>query len=231
MKKLLAVLLTVLAFKAKAQNMTTQTTGTPRFRITVQGGFSQLLAKTSEAVPAENRNYVSELKSGYHYGADVSYFVTNTWGLGAKISQFNSSNSGMISGTDQMGNLVKLVMDDNIKHTFIGPSFTTKHTTLNNKHTFLFGVALGYLGYVNNSLLGDQPIKVTGATFGSALDAAYDLSITNNIAIGAQLSVTGGTLSKLTYSSGGMTSTQTFEKDEKESMTRLDFSLGARFNF
>lgn len=231
MKKLFIVLLASLAFQANAQNTTTQTTiTTPRFRIAVQGGFSQLLAKTSDAVPAELKSYVSELKSGNHYGADLTYFVKSTWGLGAKFSQFSSSNSGMINGTDQMGNLVKIGIEDNIKHTFIGPSFTTKHTTLNNKHTFLFVVALGYLGYNNDGTLG-QPVKMDAGTFGSAIDAAYDFNITKSIAIGAQLSMTGGTLSKMNYTRGGTTTTETYGKDEKESMTRLDVSFGARFNF
>lgn len=189
------------------------------------------MAKTSDAVPAQSRDYVSELKSGYHYGADVTYFIKPTWGLGAKFNQFRTSNEGIMGSTDQMGNLVLLNMEDNIKHTFIGPSFSTKYTTLNTKHTFIFAVALGYLGYHNSATIASQPIEITGGTFGSALDAAYDLNITKSFAIGAQLSITGGTLSKLTYSSGGVSNTQTFGKDEKESMSRLDFSLGARFNF
>ena len=86
-------------------------------------GGSQLLAKTADAVPTENKNYVSELKSGSHYGADVSYFVKPTWGLGIKFSQFKSANSGIMSGTDQIGNLVLLSMEDNLTHTFVGASF------------------------------------------------------------------------------------------------------------
>ncbi len=225
MKKLFALLLVGLAINAKAQNQT-KSVELNRFRVAVQGGFSQLLAKTSDAVPAESRNYVAELKSGSHFGADVTYFVKPTWGLGAKFSQFNTSNSGT-------GNLqgIAVAMSDDIAHSFVGPSFSTKYTTANTKHSFIFSLALGYLGYNNNAKLNGQLVKITGATFGSALDAGYDLNITKSIAIGAQISMTGGTLSKLTYSSGGVTTTETFEKDEKESLSRIDFSIGARFNF
>ncbi|MNR02866.1 hypothetical protein D3C85_1187360 [compost metagenome] len=177
-------------------------------------------------MPAENRNYFAELKSGSHFGADITYFVKPTWGLGAKFSQFSTSNSGVANVQG-----IPMSMSDDIAHTFIGPSFSTKYTTANTKHTFVFALALGYLGYNNDATLGGQPVKITGGTFGSALDAAYDFNITKNIAIGAQLSMTGGTLGKLTYNSGGMTTTETFDKDEKESLSRLDFSLGARFNF
>ena len=90
---------------------------------------------------------------------------------------------------------------------------------------------MGYLGYNNDAGIAGQPVKITGGTFGSALDADYDFNITKHFALGAQLSLTGGTLSRLNYAMGDVTNTQTFDDDQKESMSRLDFSLGARFNF
>lgn len=208
------LLLVAAAIKTNAQDAPKNSTNIERFRIAVQGG-SQLLAKTAYAVPTENKNYVSELKSGSHYGADVSYFVKPTWGLGIKFSQFKSANSGIMGGTDQIGNLVLL----------------SKHTTAITKHTFVFAVAMGYLGYNNDAGIAGQPVKITGGTFGSALDADYDFNITKHFALGAQLSLTGGTLSRLNYTMGDVTNTQNFDDDQKESMSRLDFSLDARFNF
>lgn len=225
MKKLFVLLLVGLSIHAKAQNEK-KAVAINRFRVALQGGFSQLLAKTSDAVPAESKNYVAELKSGSHFGADVTYFVKPTWGLGAKFSQFSTSNSGIDNSEG-----LAVPMSDDIAHSFVGPSFSTNYTTANTKHTFIFSLALGYLGYNNNAKYNGQPVKITGGTFGSALDAGYDLNITKSFAIGAQISMTGGTLSKLAYSSGGVTNTETFDKDEKESLSRIDFSLGARFNF
>lgn len=226
MKKLLIALLVGFAFQLKAQDATPTVT-VQRFRIAVQGGFSRLLAKTSDAVPAESRDYVSELKSGSHLGADITYFVKPTWGLGVKFSRFKSANdSGPITFSG-----IQTTMSDDISHSFIGPSFSTKYTTANTKHTFFFALALGYLGYHNNATLAGQSIKMTSGTFGSALDAGYDFNLTRNIAIGTQISLTGGTLTKMDYSNGGVKHTQTFEKDQKESLSRLDVSLGARFNF
>lgn len=230
MKKLLIALLLGFAFQANAQDAA-QTITVQRFRIGVQGGFSRLLAKTSDAVPAVLKDYVSELKSGYHYSADVTYYLKPTWGLGVRFSQFKSSNSASMGGVDQMGNLVVVGMEDNITHTFIGPSVSSRYVSANTKHAFLFGIALGYLGYNNNAAFDGQTVKMTSGTFGSSIDAGYDFNLTKSIALGAQLSMTGGTLSKMNSTIDGRQTTQTFDKDQRESLTRLDFSLGARFNF
>lgn len=227
MKKLFVVLLAGFAFGAKAQNAPTkQATTIQHVRIALNGGFSQLLGKTSSEVPADARNYVSELKSGSHFGIDATYFTKSDWGIGAKFSQFMTSNSGTTNV-----NGMSVSMKDDIKHSFIGASFSGRKTTSNNKHTFVFAVALGYLGYNNDAFLGGQPVKITGETFGSALDAGYDFNLTKNIAIGAQINFTGGALGKLNYESGGQGITRTLDKDQKESMARMDISLGARFNF
>lgn len=219
------VLLAGITLSAKAQNATSNVAvSTQRFRIAIQGGFSQLLAKTSDAVPTEFRNHVSELKSGYHYGGDVTYFVRPSWGLGLKFNQFRSSNSIMFY--DEM--MIPQGIDETkLVNTFIGPSFATKYDSPSQKHMFLFNVAIGYMGYQSNT---GMRFKTTGATVGSALDAGYDYRITKTIAIGAQVSFVGGVLSKVTHKRGNQSVIETFPDNQKESMSRLDFSLGARFN-
>ena len=225
MKKLFLLLLVIMAINANAQNTTSQTVNIQRFRFALQGGFSQLLAKTADAVPAELRNHVSELKSGYHYGGDVTYFVRPTWGLGLKFNQFRSSNSTMFY--DEMM-IAQGVEETRLVNTFIGPSLATKYESSSQKHMFLFNLAIGYMGYQSNT---GMRIETTGGTVGSALDAGYDYRITKNIAIGAQLSIVGGVLSKVTHKHGSRSMTETFPDNQKESMARLDVSLGARFNF
>ncbi|SOD19862.1 outer membrane beta-barrel protein [Pedobacter xixiisoli] len=225
MKKLLIALLVSFAFQVNAQDVA-QTVTAQRFRIGVQGGFSRLLAKTSDAVPTEFRDHVSALKSGYHYGADVSYFIKPTWGLGVKFNQFRSSNSIMVY--DEMM-IPQGEAKTTLVNSFIGPSFATKYDSPNSKHVFLFNVAIGYMAYLSDT--DAMRVKTTGGTVGSAIDAGYDYRIIKHFALGAQVSLVGGVLSKLTYERGNMSVTETLPDGQKESMTRLDFSLGARFNF
>lgn len=226
MKKLFFLLLTTVAFNANAQNSSSETTvSNQRFRFALQGGFSQLLAKTATSIAPQNRNYISELKSGYHYGADLTYFLKPTWGLGLKFNQFRSSHTG-IYNDETLGTLD---LTTTLVNTFIGPSFATKYDSANNKHLFFFNVAIGYMGYLSDK--ESLQVESTGATVGSALDAGYDYRITKNIAIGAQVSIVGGVLSKVTHKRGNQSVTETFPDNQKESMSRLDVSFGARFNF
>lgn len=208
----------------KAQDET-KTVEVKRFRIALQGGFSQLLAKTATSIAPQNRNYISELKSGYHYGTDLTYFVKPTWGLGLKFNQFRSSHSGIFDDET----LGSISIATTLVNTFVGPSLATKYDSPNNRHSLFFNVAIGYMGYLSDK--ENLQIKSTGATVGSALDAGYDYRITKNFAIGAQLSLVGGVLSKLTHERGNQSVTETFADGQKESMSRLDVSLGARFNF
>src|SRR5688500_5051457 len=48
--------------------------GNKNFRIGVKGGWSYLIAKTSKEVPNDFKNYMKELKSGYHFGGDLGYY-------------------------------------------------------------------------------------------------------------------------------------------------------------
>lgn len=198
-----------------------------KFRIALNAGFSQLLAKTSESASPQNRSYISELKSGYHYGLDAAYFISKDLGFGMKLNQFKTSNSGVFYN-EMSGSFL---VEDNISTTFIAPSFTGKLVSPSNNHTFIFGVALGYLNYINNGRNGNAVLKLNGATLGSALDAGYDLKLFKNFAIGAQASIISGVLTSYTVSSGSMSKKVELSENERENLSRLDLSLGARFNF
>lgn len=225
MKKLFFTLLVVAcAINAHAQEKTkTKKLEAGKFRIALNGGFSQLLAKTSESVGAQNKAYVSALKSGMHYGVDAAYFASNIIGVGLKFNQFRSSHTGFIY--DEMGSSINLSTD--MVHTLVGPTFGTKFGSANHKHLFVFTYAIGYMGYWSHNGL----LKSTGATVGSALDLGYDYNITKQFAVGTQISFVGGTLNNITYSSSSGSVTQELDKNNKESMARLDVSLGARFSF
>jgi len=226
MKKLLVALLATLAFYAKAQETAkTSVLNIQRFRIALNGGFSQMTAKTSPEIAAEDRDYVAALKSGYHYGLDATYFL-RSWGLGFKFSQFKSSNSGM--GTFEGA---RVSVSDQFNIAFVGPSVSGKTTSASNVHTFLFGLGMGYLGYRNNSTMEGIPFKLTGSTFGAAIDVAYDIKVAKWLALGAQLSMVGGSLGQIKVEGAGVSETKKLEDNQRENLSRLDVSLGARFNF
>ncbi|WP_410221953.1 hypothetical protein [Pedobacter sp.] len=202
------------------------------FRVAFSGGYSYLLGKISKDATTEERSYIQGLKSGGNYGVDISYYVKPTWAIGLKLNQFKSSNQGDGFLADDFGQIVALgKVEDNLTHTFVGPSLSGKYSTANDRHSFLFGIALGYLDYNNKLNYVGRAVTITGGTFGSAIDVGYDLKVAKSIAIGAQLGLVGGVLSKINIDNGTTAVTKNLEQDQKENMGRIDFSLGARFFF
>src|SRR5690606_32415434 len=56
------------------------------------GGFSKRLGSVNPSVPSYLFNYMEELKTGYHFGTDYTYFVSLKVGLGLRYSVFKTIN-------------------------------------------------------------------------------------------------------------------------------------------
>ena len=65
------------------------------FRLAVNGGYSYQTAKVAENVPSDFKDYIKELKSGYHFGGDLTYYFTEPLGFGIKYYLFKSSKAGV----------------------------------------------------------------------------------------------------------------------------------------
>lgn len=150
-------------------------------------------------------------------------------GFGLKYSTYKASNEAEIYGQSSGGSMMKGKMSDDIAINFIGPTFNTRYLDITRKNFFHFGVGLGYMGYRNNSMLLNEKLKITSGTLGLSWDMGYDMALSNNTALGLQLSLMAGTLSKLQVQRGFSTSTITLEKDNMESLARIDLSVGLRF--
>ena len=202
----------------------------PHFRLAINGGYSRRIAKTSDQIPAQFKDYISELKNGYHLGAEAAYFFNNKWSVGLKYNLFKAANSITgVTGTDVYGNARTGTISDDMQINFIGVNTSSRHISKNGKHHFLLGIGLGYMGYTNDAFLFDK-IKITGQTFGATLDGGYDFRLAKNLFIGTQLSFVGGTLNSLDYDFGSSKTTVKLEENDRENLTRLDLSVGLRLN-
>lgn len=203
-----------------------------RFRIAVNGGYSYMPAKIPENTPTDLKNYTKELKSGYHFNLDATYYFTEPLGFGFKYSVFKSKNSvdniyvEVLDGNRRYGK-----MSDDITITFIGPAFKTRLLNSNKTNAFLLGLSIGYIGYTNNFVLIDD-YKMTGGTVGFGFEIGYDIGLSENISLGFQLSSISGNLLKYKISDGFDTETIKLDSDEDEliSTSHVDFSIGVRIN-
>jgi len=202
----------------------------PRWRIAINGGWGYRIAKLGDNIPSDLRQYFKGLKSGFHYGTEVHYFFSEQLGAGFRYQSFRSRNSidniyvTRPDGTTQYGS-----MSDNIRINWIGPLFSTRLLSADKKNSFMLDLGLGYMGYRNNSVLVNDHLTFKGGTAGLHWGIGYDIGIAKNLALGFQLSYSAGTLTQYTLSDGWRSEKVKLEKEEYESLSRIDLSVGLRF--
>ena len=200
------------------------------FRFALSGGYSYMTAKVAEGVPADFKNYIKGLKSGYHFGGDMTYYFTESLGVGGKCFIFKSSNNiddiyvEKPNGTREYGK-----MSDDLTISFIGPIFSTRFLNPNKRSAFLMNVSIGYLGYLDNKILVNK-YQIKGSTVGVGFDIGYDIGLSENFSLGFQLSFLTGSLSKYKLNDGMYIETVILEEKDYENLTRIDLSIGLRFN-
>ena len=200
-----------------------------RFRIAINGGYSYQTARVAENVPSDFKDYVKELKLGYHFGYDLIYYFSEPLGFGFKYYLFKSSNSlDNIYIEDTDGNRTQGKLSDDLTISFIGPTFSTRLLNHDKSNAFLLNLSLGYMGYSNNKVKIDK-YKITGSTVGLSFDIGYDIGLSENLSLGFQVSYLSGTLFKYELNDGITTQTIDLEEREYESLNRIDFSIGLRF--
>lgn len=201
------------------------------FQILINGGYSYRTAKIDKRADELEKDYIKGLKSGYHFGADFTYYFAETYGIGLKFNQSKASNRlNNLIFTDDSENSINGVLEDNISILFIGPFYTTRYFIGKNNNALYANLALGYIGYSNNATYIDQKFELTGRTFGSALDFGFDLTIAKNLGLDLRLSMVGGVLKGYERkNSNGSSVTISLEKENYESLHRIDVSLGLRY--
>lgn len=200
-----------------------------RWRLAGQAGFSYRTGKLADNIPAGFEDYIRELKSGYHYGLDFTFFITEPIGIGLKYTCSKSANSmNNVTLEDPWGETNSGTLNELITMSFYGPSFTTRLISANKTNAFLLSLSIGYLDY-NDSFSIVNDYTYNGNTVGLVWDMAYDIGISDRTSLGIMLSLTTGSLSELELSNGINVITEKREAENYENLSRIDLSLGLRF--
>ena len=190
----------------------------PRWRLAVNGGFSKQTGKISKDVSYAEREYIEDLMSGTNFSADVNYYFSESIGAGMKYLKFNSNTDIQTSAYSSEP------VDLDIK--FIGPCVSTRLLNATKKNALFLNMAIGYVGY---NFDGNAAL-IKGKTAALVYDLGYDIGISEKMAIGLQLSYLSGQLTRFEMIQGSNKQTVELEEGQYESLHRLDFSVGIRFN-
>lgn len=201
----------------------------PHLRFGINGGYSYLTAKIDESIPHDFTEYMNDLKSGFHIGADLTYYFNEPLGFGLKLNSFRTSNQvDNIYISDVYGARRYGKLEDNISVLYVAPVFSTRFFNHKKTNAFLMNISMGYLGYKNNATVVDS-YNMEGSTIGLSLDLAYDVGISDNLALSFQLSFLGGSLTEYDVYARGQKEHVVAEKGEYESLSRVDLSIGFSF--
>ncbi|MBD3224768.1 MAG: hypothetical protein GF313_08570 [Caldithrix sp.] len=64
----------------------------PDMRLNVEGGYSYRRGEIPDDMPNELQNYLSDLKTGFTWSGDLTYFAFGEYGISLHYSRFTTSN-------------------------------------------------------------------------------------------------------------------------------------------
>jgi hypothetical protein len=202
----------------------------PHFKMEVYGGWSYWISKLTSDVPPIYSKYRENLRTGYHFGGEITYYFNEPLGLGIKYTDFKTKNKlDSIVITNSDGSKISSRLEDNVSVTFLGVFLSTRWANKNKRNYFLLNMGIGYLGYYDNKVFNDS-YSIRGNTVGTSYDLAYELGIYRDLGLTFKISYTGGFISSYTMNDGISVKKVKLDDNSHESMRRIDLSVGIRFN-
>lgn len=183
-------------------------------RLSFFGGGGYLLSSISNISSYPQSDYMNNLRPGLSYGADISIFPKDIFGIGIKYIIFHSNTSNSV-----------LLYEDNVSITYIGPSISLKKPSPWKPLNFIFGLSLGSFKISNYGSQPGIPWSVDGNSLGGSLDAGMDIKIGEHMALGIDLMVVGGDLNKYTINGS------TLKLSNTDYLLRADLTAGLRIYF
>ncbi|OQC59765.1 MAG: hypothetical protein BWX51_01381 [Bacteroidetes bacterium ADurb.Bin012] len=201
----------------------------PRFKLAAEGGWSTRTAKIADDVPPDFKNYMKDLKTGFHFGMDAYYYFIENIGIGIKCNRYHSKNVlknvyiQYANGSMEFGN-----MSDNIKIYFIGPFVSLRMLNKNKNNNFYMNWGIGYTQY-NDEAVFVYEFSTKGNNIGLFADWGYEIGLSKNFSLGFQLSIIASTLTKYKLITDFHTETVKLDKENYENLSHLNLSIGLRF--
>lgn len=233
MKKIFVIITLIISLFSFSQEIEKGKTNQSSFILKANIGPSFRMAKTPSNLPSYLKSYVSDLKSGM--SCDLSgYFLLKKShnALGLKYNRFNSKGSvGPIDLIAPNGETGYGRTTDNITISFIGLSYGYFGLVDEEKGGFDMEVALGLISYKDKAnVLGAY--EITGSSVGLLGSFGYDIKLVQGLYLEPKIGYAMGTISQFNVEGeNGYKTTLKLDNDTKESLFRIDFSLGLNYRF
>lgn len=203
----------------------------PKLRIGALGGWSYLTAPISKNVPDDFEKYIKELKSGYHFGGNFTYFPANYFGFGLLYTNFRTSNQidDIYIVNNETGEVRTGKLRDDVTVQYFGPAIALRANLPDSRVSMHLKSSIGYIGYKNEAIVIDE-FMLKSATVGLYSDMGVDIPIDRNLSLGIYMSFTIGFLTNYDYTDGTESRRITLEAEDYENISRIDLSVGLSWN-
>ncbi len=203
-----------------------------KLRAGLHGGWSRLIAPVNTNVSHELQGHIKGFRSGYHLGADFTFFPAESFGIGVKYSLFRTGHESdnLYVTSPKTGQTGTGKIKDDITLHYIGPSLCLQTSSVRQKVNVIAEISMGYLSYTNKAVVID-PFTLSGGTLSGSLALGADFRIREGLAAGFYISYTSGLFGQIRYDDGLYRRTIVLAKDNPENLTRIDLSLGIRWKF
>lgn len=201
--------------------------GYAKYRTAINLGYSRSLT-TLKNIPFQLQEFAAGLQRGFNLGIDFAGFFSEELGLGVKYSLFNTSNSmSSISAILPDGTNFSGGYSNDVNVHYVGPTFNIRALSSNKRGGLYAQAGAGYLRYTNKEMFRGPKSFIypnSGNTIGLNLALSYDAILSDNFAIGFQVSFLAGGLKNVDIKMGNTTQTVRHEVG----LSRLDFTIGFR---
>ena len=164
-------------------------------------GYGKRLGKINPALNDFEKMHLKRMLRGVLLGADyVRYFNSSrTCGFGVRYQLMHAKSEDYASVTFDDGSpTLEGLLSDKVNINYVGPIYSKRSISKDGKSSFMYDVGLGLLFYKNISSIANKQASVVGVTSGLTADMNYSYKLTDNLLIGANLSLTSGALANYT---------------------------------
>ncbi|MBO7070889.1 MAG: hypothetical protein J6W09_06315 [Bacteroidales bacterium] len=200
------------------------------WHFSAQGGVVYRLGRVANNLSNVEQQHIKNMRWGFSYGADVSYFVHENFGVGIKFHNFHSADSMPISVLDQSGKVLEGVEEDKMDIYFIGPIATFRLPSRNRANAFFARVGIGFEGYYDYGRVMDVKGTIKGRTAGILYEAGYDFGISKHLSVGANITYLIGFLTGLDVNTNQQSGHIDLDKDNMENISHIGLNIGLRYN-
>lgn len=202
-----------------------------KWRFALDGGFMNRTGAIPTGLSTSQQNYIKDIKTGLGISLGVQYFTSENLGFGWLFNHYNSSASlPGFSMQDADGNFFSGLLTENVSIDFNGPVYYTRFYDIRKKNAFVTGLGLGYLGYLDQSSVGNLNFDLTGGTFGMYLSLGYDIKLSKSLDLGLKIALVGGTLTQYDFVYQNYRETVYLDESSYENLSHFDFTIGLRLN-